>query len=264
MSVRIFALTYPQLMNQAFAKKLNEAEIMRLRNSYEVAERLFDGVYRAQHVPFICHVVRTASILLEENQTIEVVMAGLLHAAYSLGYFDDRRHGKATAGHRAQLQREVGIDVESLVSDYDCFPWYKKEHVCGHLEKLESYSDRERNLILMRLANELEDYQDFGMAYRGIFPYREKIKAYGKEAVELAQRLGCVHLVDELNEVFEAHLACKLPQIVITNKRESFQLPALKWLKKSYFERLQSKGKQLIEEMGKPKKKQSLTAGISK
>ena len=249
MVIRTFALTYPQLMNQAIKKGLCETDLAKLRKAYETAEQLLDGLYRAQHVPFICHVVRTASILLEESQPPEVVQSGMLHAAYSVGCFEDSRHGGSSPEHRDELKRKVGSDVETLVFSYENFPWYQRECVLEHLQKFESYDERQRKLILMRLANELEDYLDFGMAYRGVFPYREKIKAYGQEAIELARRLGRQQLADELASVFEAHLSCQLPEMVMTNQPSSFQLPALKWLKKNLFEKLQSKGTELFQKV---------------
>ncbi len=71
MNVRTFALTYPQLMNQAIDMKLAEEDLFHLRKAYELSERLFDGLYRGQHAPFLCHLVRTASILLAEKVSIK-------------------------------------------------------------------------------------------------------------------------------------------------------------------------------------------------
>lgn len=253
MTVRNFALTYPQLMSQAQEKKLSDGHITQLRKAYELAERLFDGLYRAQHVPFICHLVRTASILLEEKQSIHVVSAGLAHAAYAAGYFQDMQHGKATPEHRFEIESHLGKETELLVYDYDQFPWYTKKSVQTHLDQFESYSDHQKNLILMRIANEFEDYLDYGMAYRGDFS-QVKSEGYGNQVIELANKLSRRELAEELKQVFESHFNVCLPQIVVTNQKSSFQLPTLKWLKKSYFEKIQIKGKRLIKKIRLPKK----------
>ena len=246
MKVRTFALTYPQLMNQAIRLKLADQDLIRLRKAYELSERWFDGLYRGQHVPFICHLVRTASILLEEKLSVEVVLAGLVHAVYAVGCFKDFRHGKATSDHRVEVRDELGEEVEQLIFDYDKFPWYRKDCIESHMDQFANYNLREKNLLLMRLANELEDYLDYGMAYRAVFPYREKVVAYGNLAIELANRLGHSQLADELKEVFEINLSSNLPKVVLMNQSSSFQLPALKWLKKSYFEKLRYKTEQFL------------------
>ena len=45
MAVRTFALTYPQLMNQALAQGMDEETLRWLRLAYESAETWFDGYY---------------------------------------------------------------------------------------------------------------------------------------------------------------------------------------------------------------------------
>ncbi len=256
MNIRNFALTYSQLMSQAIARGKSEQDLVSLRKAYETAESLFDGLYRGQHAPFICHAVRTASILLAEEASIEVVAAGLLHAAYAVGCFSDFYHGKATDAHREEIKRVVGHGTELLIFEYGQFSWYQKECVQDHMDHIASYTQQQKNLILIRLANELEDYLDLGMAYRGTFPFRKKIEDYGDKAIELAHFLGHWQLASELGQVFDAHLNIKLPDIVLTNQKNSYQLPALKWLKKSYLEKLQIKGKQFFKNLGRQKETQ--------
>lgn len=251
MSVRSFALTYPQLMNRAMEQGLTENELARLRSGYEAAQILFDGLYRAQNVPFICHLVRTAAVLLEEKAPIEVVIAGLLHSAYSVGCFRDQKHGGASQTHREELARSIGEEAEELVFGYFNSSWYRKECIQEYLKNLETSDLIRRQVILIHLANELEDYLDFGMLYRGFDTYKKRIEAYGKEAVALALNLNCPVLAKELEEIFQAQLGEKLPQTVITSKNTSFQLPLLKWLKKSYSERLWIKSKEIFSGVGK-------------
>jgi hypothetical protein len=87
-AVATYALTYPQLMNQALSCDLSESDLLQLRSAHEFAQLFADGIYRAQDAPLLSHLVRTASILLAERQPVSVVLAGLLHAAYTLQYFD--------------------------------------------------------------------------------------------------------------------------------------------------------------------------------
>lgn len=264
MSVRTFAQTYPQLMSQALNHNLVEADLMRLRSAYEMAEDLFDGLYRAQHVPFICHLVRTASVLLEEKASIETVIAGLLHAAYSVGYFKDQKHGGATQEHRDALRSEVGEPVEALVFGYFNSRWYRKECVHEYLRDFDLYDPSQREILVVHLANELEDYLDLGMAYRGIYPYQDRIEAYGKEAVELAIRLGHPKLAAELETVFHKQLDSRLPRTVKTGQYGSYQLPMLKWLKKDYLERFWIRSKAWLKHTAGDKEAQVVPSGIMK
>ena len=160
--MRSFALTYPQLMNQAIAAAVDADALARLRATHELAERLADGVYRPQGEPFLCHLVRTASIVLAEGQPLPVVQAALLHAAYSL-----RRVGSASAhgSRRARLQSAVGPEVEQLVFAYDQLPWNSSARLKRHVEGFARYDQTTRRVVLMRLANELEDHLDRSAAY---------------------------------------------------------------------------------------------------
>ena len=99
---------------------------------------------------------------------------------------------------------------------------------------------------MMRLANELDDYLDMSMAFRGIFPYREKIMAYGTEAMALAKNLLSPAFVRELEAVFDAHMNQTIPNVLMTGYRDSYELPMLKWLKKDFIERLSVRAKERL------------------
>ncbi len=214
--MRDFALTYPQLMNQALGQGFDEPSLGRLRAAYDFALKFFDGFYRAQGVPFICHLVRTASIVLAEKQAPEAVMAALLHSAYMFG---------APASRRAQLKQKAGEAVESLVSAYTEFPWRAEKTVQTHLEKLPGYSLQTRQVLVMRLANELEDHLDEAMVYRGVFPYQEWIETRGKTIIELARRMERKELAEELEQNFKTTLMRSLPEIVKRRCRDAHELP---------------------------------------
>ena len=172
--MRSFALTYPQLMNQAIAVALDTEALVRLRATYELGERLADGVYRPQGEPFLCHLVRTASIVLAEGQPLPVVQAALLHAAYSLR----RRVGDANSrgSRRAWLQKAAGPEVEQLVFAYDQLPWNASAQLKRHVEGFARYDQTTRRVVLLRLANELEDHLDRSAAYASTvaLPWRER------------------------------------------------------------------------------------------
>jgi (p)ppGpp synthase/HD superfamily hydrolase len=249
MNIRSFALTYPQLMSQAIAQGWEEPSLSRLRSGHEFAERAFAGLYRGQGAPFICHLVRSASIVLAERQPAAVVLATLLHAAYMLNTFDPRRFQRAAEIHHRHLRDSIGPDVESLIQSYDRLPWYTAAAFEGHMQHLESYSGSMRQVLLMRLANELEDHLDLAMAYRGAYPFRERIASFGNAAVELAVRLGHVELASELRETFDAHLKSQLPAIVQRQRRKAYVVPARGWLVKSPWQRARTESKLLLQRL---------------
>ncbi len=232
-----FALTYPQLMNQALSGGVSEEDLIRLRRAYELAEELFDGFYRGQGMPFICHLVRTASILLAEKQPIDVVSAGLLHSAYLIGQFEDGVCGRRTVRHREQLVERVGIKVEGLIADYQALPWKSRFTFEELFRKQDTYEVPKRHLLAMRLANELEDYLDLSMAYRGLFPFRERIKDCGPLVIELARRLGLSLIADGLEEAYAAHMNFELPQTVTKGRMNWYEQPERIWQKMNYSEK---------------------------
>ena len=247
MSLRTFALTYPQLMSQALAQGVDQADLARLRQAYELAERMADGLYRAQGEPFICHLVRTASIVLAERQPIEVVMASLLHSAYKLHCFEGGSRSKFTGALHRTLRRELPPEAETLINEYDRLPWSSKESIERHAESADTYPEATRRLLVIRLANEFEDYLDSGMADRGRYPYREQIAAYGGALVTLAKRLGLT-MADELREVFDRHLAMTLPDVVTRQRRGAYELPSRRWGQMGRIERWYRMSKRWIKQ----------------
>ncbi|HLD49853.1 MAG TPA: HD domain-containing protein [bacterium] len=214
--MRNFALTYPQLMNQALAQGFEDPVLRQLREAHDLALKFFDGFYRAQGIPLLNHLVRTASIVLAEKQPVEMASAALLHSAYM---FD------APASRRKELKQKLGDSVEALVNGYTNFPWRQEKAVANHLENFSHGSAQTRQLLLIRLANELEDHLDDSMVYRGAFPYADWISSRGRTIVELARKLELKELALELEEAFKATLSRKLPETIKSHCRDAYELP---------------------------------------
>jgi (p)ppGpp synthase/HD superfamily hydrolase len=208
-----------------------------LREAHDLALKFFDGFYRAQEVPFICHLVRVSSIVLAERQPLEVVMAALLHSAYLF---------RAPHSRRAQLKQKLGESVEALVSAYTDFPWRQEKAIERHLKDLPGYTSQNRQLLVIRLANELEDHLDDSMVYRGVFPYREWIETHAQAIVELARRMGLKELAQELEEVFKRTLSRKLPAAVERHCRDAYELPEHRRYRLGLMRRMGSKIKRWI------------------
>jgi hypothetical protein len=220
--MRAYALTYPQLMNQAQAMGCSASDLTQLRRAYELAEAAVDGYYRAQGMPFICHLVRTASIVLSERQPVEAAVAALLHAAYMLHRFGG--NGTPTARQRRRLAGCIGGSAEALIRHYDELPWYTAEALRAHLASAGRCPLRTRQVLVMRLANELEDHLDRAMAYRGGYPYEARIASLGSAKVALAEALDCPQLAEELAAAFREHLERPLPAEVRRSQCHAYRL----------------------------------------
>jgi (p)ppGpp synthase/HD superfamily hydrolase len=143
------------LYKQAHAAGYAPDELAWLRDCYEFATSLFSGHLRASGKPFLSHLVGTASTLAALRAPAVAVGAGLLHAAYSHGDFGITRRRNR---HR-RVRAAIGEAAEALVWRYYEQPWNPSEisRLCREHAGL---SQTDRLVVLMRLANELDDNLD--------------------------------------------------------------------------------------------------------
>ena len=71
------------LREQALARGYSPMEIRYIEDAAEFATLLFDGLYRPDGRPFLSHAIGTASALVRYELNIDIVRAGLLHAAFT-------------------------------------------------------------------------------------------------------------------------------------------------------------------------------------
>jgi len=230
MGLRNFSLTYPQLMSQALEQGIDSQDAQRLYAAYEFAEWEFNGFYRGQGMPFLCHLIRTASIVLAERQPIHVVVAALLHSAYMRSVFPGTIKENNFIQRRREIQKIVGKDAEILIWLYKTIPWSSKDALNMHINQFNTYDGMKKQLLVIRLANQLEDYLDLGMAYRGNAYHEEKIVSYGKECITLATLLGYPRLAEEFDKAFEDHRKSQLPKNILRFRGGAYKLPNFPWL----------------------------------
>ena len=91
-----------------------------VHKAYGVAQQLFPARFRASGKPFLCHLVGTASDLIQEAASADVLAAGLLHAAYSEGDFGYvfLGHKKDSPRKRRWLAKHMGEKVEEYIRRY--------------------------------------------------------------------------------------------------------------------------------------------------
>ncbi|NEQ88200.1 MAG: HD domain-containing protein [Moorea sp. SIO2I5] len=149
-----YAQTNIQLFNQLYSDGYSGTELSCVFNAYQLAATLYTGCFRASGKPFIAHLVGTASILSSLHTPVEVVAAGLLHAAYLSGDFGDNKKG-ITEVKRQNLISVVGGKVEGYITRYTALKW-NSDTIPVIYNRLDSLDPLDHKALLIRLANELE------------------------------------------------------------------------------------------------------------
>jgi uncharacterized protein DUF6817 len=159
----------------------------------------------------------TASILAELRAAEPVVAAGLLHAAYGQGDFGfiGWRH------RRDYLRGIVGSQAEDLVWRYDRLKWYGGG-AAAQFDRFDTLDEIERTIILMRLANELDDHMNFAHQLSG-----EREYGHGRQRdiiVRIAEKLGQDRLATALRGVYAAPDDTTWLALLRTSHTGSYQL----------------------------------------
>ena len=219
-----YAQTNLQLYTQLRAGGYSDPQLTLVRSGYDLAMQLCSASFRGSGKPLLSHLVGTASILATIGQSPIVVTAGLLHAAYALGDFGDGRKGM-TPAKRDRVREGAGSEVEDLVARYTAFDW-NRNTIPTIRERVESLTAIERDVLVIRLANELEDHLDVGVLYCGNGEKRrEYIRSPLNQSVGMARSLGLTQLAAELDRAFSETLAAQLPPALRTPHDYTFVQP---------------------------------------
>ena len=220
-----YAQTNLQLFNQLSAARWGGSELAGAGRAYELAMELFTGQFRANGKPFLSHLVGTASALAAAGRPPSVVLAGLLHAVYAQGEWGDGR-SRVAEERRARVRQVVGAEVEDLVHRYTLLVWNERT-----IPELRARADQlggpEAEVVVMRLANLLDDYLDLGMAYSHKGEKAKLAPPHLADAVELAERLGLTQLAADLRLVLAENAEADLPAALVREGRSSFTLAPL-------------------------------------
>ena len=209
-----YAQTNVQLFLQLRSEGYSERDRAFIRDLYGFATVIFCGIYLPSGKPFLDHLVGTASILASLRLPIEVVAAGLLHAAYLHGDFGTVQKGPSDFK-RMQLRAVAGDQVEIYIARYDRL-LLRSRDLPAIQESLDRLDGIERDVIVMRLVNELEHHLDLGGLYyangekqqRG---HQRYVASRRAQLVLLAERLGFPALAAELDRTFGSIAAEELP-----------------------------------------------------
>ena len=212
-----YAQTNVQLFNQLKRQGYSKDDRQRVFQAYEFGMRIFSGLIFPSGKPFIDHLVGTASILASLRVPIELVAAGLIHAAYLHGDFGGFRTG-VTPRNRQQVRRAVGSETEAYVVAYHRLPWISKQILALH-DGVDELNSMARDVLLMRLANELEHHLDFGALYfarseRERKGHQRHIARHSPLLVTMAEKLGHPSLAAEMRATFNSlvcHEGARIP-----------------------------------------------------
>jgi hypothetical protein len=209
-----YAQTNVQLFNQLRSHGYSDTDRCFIRDLYRFATAIFSGIYLPSGKPLLDHLVGTASILASLRVPIEIVAAGLLHAAYLHGDFGTVTKGMSGAK-RTQLRSIAGDQVEQYIARYDR-TFLRSRDLSSIQESLDGLDRIGRDIILLRLANELEHRLDLGGLYSAADEKEQRghqryIESRRLQLVMLAERLGFRTLAAELDATLGSLAAVQLP-----------------------------------------------------
>lgn len=208
----VIAQTNLQLYNQLLKLNYSHEDLGDLRATYELARELFSGLFRPSGKTFVAHVIGTGSILADCQVDIEIVKAGLMHAAYAGGDFGDGKKG-ISGFKREQLVKTIGRRAEEIVYAYSLLQW-PPEHANDYRSLVFSDSAT-KDAALVRLANELEEYIDLGVCYCNERA-RKRIaldQSLQHALMDMARNFDYPNLVTALADAFQSVSYAKVPEV---------------------------------------------------
>jgi hypothetical protein len=169
------------------------AEIIRVRDAYRLACRMFNGRYRKTERPFICHAVGAASATSHFGGSTDLAIGAMFHAAYDSGQFPDGRNGGATEAHRVWLRARIGAAAEEIAARYAGFTFDT-----GDPEKIlaAERDSPDDDLLFIALAHEVDDLMDGGLRFSP--KYGEGIEGRVAACAALAMRIGNAALAETI------------------------------------------------------------------
>jgi (p)ppGpp synthase/HD superfamily hydrolase len=227
-----FAQTNLQLYSQLRRAGYGDADLTVVHQGYLLAMRLFSSSFRGSGKPLLAHLVGTASVVGWLDRPMTSITACLLHAAYVFGDFGDARPGM-TDSKRARVREAVGSEIETVVARYTALKW-EPGTIASIQARIPDMDPGDREILLIRLANELEDHLDGAPLYcRNVDSRRAYIRTALHRSSDVARALGYPQLGDALDRAFDEILTMDVDAGLRTGYDYTFtQVPAsraLRW-----------------------------------
>jgi (p)ppGpp synthase/HD superfamily hydrolase len=205
-----YAQTNLQLFNQLRDRGYADAELREIFNAYQLTIELFTGQFRASGKTFIAHLVGTASILTHLRASSKLIATALLHAAYAQGDFGGTGKLGISEAKRKRVRDKVGKEIEEYIARYTALTWNESTIERIHRD-MEIFDGVDRRVLLIRLANELEEHLDFGIIYCGDFKQQQYGDRQNHLIANMAEKLGYPTLAVELANAFRDTETARIP-----------------------------------------------------
>ena len=209
-----------QLYNQMRAREYSQSEISAVHRVYMDSLPLLSGRFRPSGKPLQDHLIGTASILAARRAPLKFLLVAILHAAHDEGDFGALANLSASSK-RGQLKKLLDDESEILLAAYAHFEW-NTQAILRAAENFEALSATERDVIFLRLANDLEDNLDKAVLF---CPNRDErleyLKNCGSAMVKMATLLHQDSLAEELASSHAAQLNANLENFPIATAYEN-------------------------------------------
>ncbi|MDZ4868210.1 MAG: glycosyltransferase [Alphaproteobacteria bacterium] len=143
------------LLTQAFAQGYSQADLDLFTKAHNAAMTMFVGGFRSCMRPFTAHCIGTASALVAFGFAPRVVVAGLLHAAYSHAPLGPQPH-VALSELSTRISATFGERVEQLIRRYARFQQSPVAWRDAHPVDALSVDDAE--IVAIAIANEIDEW----------------------------------------------------------------------------------------------------------
>jgi hypothetical protein len=205
-----YAQSILELLNQLYLDGYGRSDLCLARDAYVLAMGAFTGLARPSGKLFIDHAVGTASVLHLVGAPPAITCAGLIHSIYAHGEMGRWRKGISKASRR-KVEAVVGAQVEELVAGYSALRW-NRATISAIATEVKAYDAVGRGVVLMHLANEVDEHLDGGVLY---LPDAERRRDADMlllpSLVTMAEELGYPILASELPRVFEETMSSTIP-----------------------------------------------------
>jgi (p)ppGpp synthase/HD superfamily hydrolase len=205
------AQTNLQLFQQMRSKEYSEAELVMVAGAYRIATKLFANRFRPCGRPFVSHLVGAGAVLVWLKAPLAMVVAALLHAAYQEGDFANSLEGM-TPRKRKELRAAIGTEAEALVAAYTVSS-RSLTGIMASYARFHRLSPVERDILLIQLANELDEYRELAANHTANADERiAVIRQCGPHQAEMAGWLGYPELAQALRETYAESIAAFVPK----------------------------------------------------
>lgn len=218
------AQTNVQLIRQLIDANWSDDDLRRLRRAYELIMWAYSGQYRSNGKTQIAHHMGTASALAVTGHRPTVVIAGLTHSLYFLGEFGSGRLGPHEEK-RERVCATLGEGVEALVYGYTDMEWGLAA-VAQLTETADRATTLQRDVVAMRIANELDEFTDFAMRLAVPHHSVDLLSQDGIDAlVKLATAYGFEELGAWLHDAYARGVAEPLPAVLVSKEDNTVFVP---------------------------------------